>query len=51
MSAADWGVVAGGLVLIALINWYFFFSEGEGATAAVAAGGADRVPVVVEDRS
>lgn len=47
MSPADWGVVAGGAALIALINWYFFFSEGEGATAAVAAGGVARVPIVV----
>ncbi len=47
MSAADWGVVAAGLTLIALINWYFFFSEGDGATAAVASGGVAEVPILV----
>lgn len=49
MSAADWGVVVAGITLIALINWYFFFSEGEGATAAVAAGGLAEVAIVVRD--
>ncbi len=47
MSAADWGVVAAGLTLIALINWYFFFSEGDGATAAVSSGGVAEVPILV----
>lgn len=45
MSAADWGVVVAGLTLIALINWYFFFSEGE--AAVVAAGGVAEVAIVV----
>lgn len=51
MSAAEWGVVAGGAVLIALINWYFFFSGGERGATPVAAGGVDRGARVGEDRS
>lgn len=27
MTATKWLVVGGGLALIALINWYFFFAE------------------------
>lgn len=47
MSAADWGVVLGGVSLIAWINWYFFFSEGEAARAVVTSGGIAEVPIVV----
>ncbi len=48
MTPADIGVVLGGLVLIALINWYFFFSDGETAqVAAAASGGVAEVPIVV----
>lgn len=47
MSAADWGVVAAGLALIALINWYFFFSSSEAATVAVAPSGIAEIPIVV----
>lgn len=46
MNAADWGVVVAGLTLIALINWYFFFSTSETATVAVASGIAE-IPIVV----
>ena len=28
MTAIEWVVVAIGIALIALINWYFFFSTG-----------------------
>jgi plastocyanin domain-containing protein len=47
MTPADLGVVLGGIALIALINWYFFFSEGETARAVVAGGGVAEVPIVV----
>jgi plastocyanin domain-containing protein len=47
VSAGDWGVIAAGVTLIALINWYFFFSEADGATATVAASGIAEVPIVV----
>jgi plastocyanin domain-containing protein len=47
MTPADLGVVLGGVALIALINWYFFFSEGETARAVVAGGGVAEVPIVV----
>jgi plastocyanin domain-containing protein len=47
MTPLDWGVVAAGLSLIALINWYFFFSGGEGATVAAVTGGIAEVPIVV----
>ncbi len=48
MTPADIGVVLGGIALIALINWYFFFSQGETAMVAVAAGGVAEVPIVVQ---
>ncbi|HEX4935137.1 MAG TPA: cupredoxin domain-containing protein [Gemmatimonadaceae bacterium] len=47
MSAADWGVLLGGIALIALINWYFFFSSSEGAVVTVAASGIAEIPIVV----
>jgi len=47
VNAADWGVLLGGTALIALINWYFFFSSSEGAVAAVAASGIAEIPIVV----
>lgn len=31
MTTTEWGVVVGGLALIALINWYFFFSDASSA--------------------
>jgi plastocyanin domain-containing protein len=40
-------VVIGGLALIALINWYFFFSETPAATATAVAGAIAEVPIVV----
>lgn len=47
MSAADWGVIAGGIALIALINWYFFFTDGVSAAASMSAGGVAEVSIVV----
>jgi len=49
MTPLDWGVVVAGASLIVLINWYFFFSGGEGATVAVTApaSGIAEVPIVV----
>jgi len=47
VNAADWGVLLGGIALIALINWYFFFSSTEGAVAAVASSGIAEIPIVV----
>lgn len=47
MSPADWGVLLGGLALIAAINWYFFFSEHEGVQSHAALGGIVEVPIVI----
>jgi plastocyanin domain-containing protein len=38
MTITDWVVLAGGLVLIAAVNWWFFLAEGGVATAAARAG-------------
>jgi plastocyanin domain-containing protein len=38
MIITDWVVLAGGLVLIAAVNWWFFLAEGGVATAAARAG-------------
>ncbi len=48
MSALDWAVIATGVALIALINWYFFFSTEPSATAQVGGSGVAVVPIVVE---
>src|SRR3712207_2642683 len=40
-------VVAGGVVLAALVVWYFFFAEGVRAEASAGAGGVQRVKVTV----
>lgn len=47
MTPADIGVVLGGIALIALINWYFFFSDRETVQAVVTGGGVAEVPIVV----
>ena len=39
MTATKWMVVMGGLALIALINWYFFFAE-----RPVTTDGAPKLP-------
>lgn len=48
MTPADWLVVITGVTLIAGINWYFFMAPRAAATAAVAVGGVQEVPIVVE---
>lgn len=48
MTALDGVVIACGVALIALINWYFFFSPEPAAVAAVGGGGIAEVPIVVE---
>lgn len=47
MTPAEFAVVVGGIALIALINWYFFFAEGDAALVSVAKGGIAEVPIVV----
>ncbi len=48
MNRMDWAVIAGGLVTIAWINWYFFLARRAGVRAAVAAGGAQQITISVE---
>ena len=48
MDTTEIMVVAGGLALVALVAWYFFFGEGERAEASVGAGGVQRVKVTVK---
>lgn len=48
MTALDGVVIAAGLALIALINWYFFVSTEPSAVVAVGGGGVAEVPIVVE---
>lgn len=47
MTPLDWTVAVAGTALIALINWYFLFSEPAAATAMSSAGGIAEVPIVV----
>lgn len=47
MTPLDWSVVLAGVSLIALINWYFFFSEPVAASMSPSAGGIAEVPIVV----
>lgn len=46
MTPTDWTVIAAGLTLIGLINWYFFLARPAAVTAATE-GGVQAVPVVV----
>lgn len=46
MTPTDWTVIAGGLALIGLINWYFFVARPAAVTLA-AAGGVQTVTVEV----
>lgn len=47
MTPVEWAVVAGGLLTIAWINWYFFLAEKASATAVAGAGGVQEVTIVV----
>lgn len=47
MTLTDWTVIAGGLALIGLINWYFFLARRPTATAEMDAG-RQAVQIVVE---
>jgi plastocyanin domain-containing protein len=47
MDAAAWGVLAGGVALIALVLWYFF-GEREAVRAESAGGGVQEVKVTVK---
>lgn len=47
MTLLDWSVALSGVALIALINWYFFFSEPAPASAISTAGRIAEVPIVV----
>ena len=47
MNAADWVVVAAGLLTVAWINWYFFLAERSTATAVAGAGGVQEVMIGV----
>ena len=48
MTPLDWGIAAGGLLLIAFVNWFFLGPKGAAVAAAPAAGGIVDVTVVVE---
>ncbi|GJG89610.1 copper-binding protein [Gemmatimonadetes bacterium T265] len=47
MDATAWGVLGGGVALIALVLWYFF-GEREAVRAAPTAGGVQEVKVTVK---
>ena len=48
MTPTEWLVVAGGLGMIAWINWYFFLAERSSAVAVAGAGGVQEVTVAVQ---
>lgn len=48
MDTQEIFVLAGGAALIALVIWYFFFSERERETATVGASGVQRVKITVK---
>jgi plastocyanin domain-containing protein len=47
MTPTEWMVMAGGIVAIVWINWYFLFAERASATAAAGAGGVQEMTIVV----
>ena len=47
MTPAEWMVVAGGILAIGLVNWWFFVAQGQTGQAATGAGGVQAVDVVV----
>lgn len=48
MDSMEIVVLVGGVLLIALVIWYFFMGEGEREEAAVGAGGVQRVKITVK---
>ncbi|HVF49527.1 MAG TPA: cupredoxin domain-containing protein [Pyrinomonadaceae bacterium] len=48
MDTTEILVLVGGVSLVVLVVWYFFWSEGERATAQVSVGGAQRIRVTVK---
>lgn len=48
MNAMDGAVIAGGLAVIAWINWYFFIASRAGVRAAVGTGGGQQITIAVE---
>ena len=48
MDTQEFTVLAGGVLLIALVIWYFFFSERERERAEVGAAGVQRVRITVK---
>lgn len=47
MSAADWIAIAAGIAAIAWVNWYFFLTQRQAATAEVGTGGVQEVTITV----
>lgn len=47
MTGTEWLVLAGGLTLIAWVNWYFFLASGPSATASAGSGGGQEVVIAV----
>ena len=47
MSTTDWLVIAGGLGVIAWVNWYFFLAGASAATAHAGSGGVQEVQIGV----
>ena len=48
MSPADWGIAAGAIALIVLVNWYFLGKKQAAVAAAATPGGTVDVNVRVE---
>ena len=48
MDAQEIFVLVGGVLLIALVIWYFFFSERERQVAAVGASGVQQIKIIVK---
>jgi plastocyanin domain-containing protein len=47
MSTTDWLVIAGGIVAIAWVNWYFFLAGRAPVSAARGSGGVQEVEIEV----
>ena len=47
MTLVEWSVALGGVVAIALVNWWFFLAQGQTGRAATGEGGVQAVDVVV----